>query len=90
MGFDFKAFFLAKFFIKVSKLIFCERGCSQIWGFAQSYPQKLWTTGPPIIPVREMNSAIIHVQAMARTWGAKKGDVECCPSYKPLAGRFGH
>jgi hypothetical protein len=70
MGFDSKAFFLAEFFIKVSKLIFCERDWSRIWCFAQSYPQKLWTTGHPIIPVREMNSAIIHLQAMGRTWGA--------------------
>jgi hypothetical protein len=43
MGFDSKAFFLAGFFIKVSKLIFFERGRTAFNGFAQSYPQKLWT-----------------------------------------------
>jgi hypothetical protein len=70
MGFDSKAFFLAGFFIKVSKLIFCERRQIAFKGFAQSYPQKLWTTVALFIPVREMNSAIINLQAIGRTWGA--------------------
>jgi hypothetical protein len=72
MGCDFKAFFIAEFFIKVSKMIFHERGRPRIWCFAQSYPQKMWTTAARIVPAGEMNSAIIRIQAMAHMGRQKR------------------
>jgi hypothetical protein len=65
MGFDSKAFFLAGFFIKVSKLIFFERGRTTKRGFTQSYPQKLWTDLHRDFPACEINSAIIFIRYIA-------------------------